>query len=95
MGRLPSSRKQTSAILPRMMTLLEAFRETEKPVMPMLRPKLKGKLEGSWACSAGYDLRTVFEFVKYESSGILSLLTNADVKAYFKEKAFAGAMKAT
>ena len=28
--------------------------------------KLKGKLSGSWACSAGYDLRIVFDFVKGE-----------------------------
>jgi len=28
--------------------------------------KLKGKLEGSWACSAGYDLRIIFRFGKYE-----------------------------
>jgi mRNA interferase YafQ len=27
--------------------------------------KLKGKLAGSWACSAGYDLRIVFHFVKH------------------------------
>ncbi len=26
--------------------------------------KLKGRLSGAWACSAGYDLRIVFEFVK-------------------------------
>jgi mRNA interferase YafQ len=26
--------------------------------------KLKGKLAGSWACSVGYDLRLVFDFVK-------------------------------
>ena len=25
--------------------------------------KLKGRLEGAWACSAGYDLRIVFDFV--------------------------------
>ena len=29
--------------------------------------KLKGKLAGSWACTVGYDLRIVFDFVK--SSG--------------------------
>ena len=29
--------------------------------------KLKGKLAGSWACTVGYDLRLVFDFVK--SSG--------------------------
>ncbi|HDP99155.1 MAG TPA: type II toxin-antitoxin system mRNA interferase toxin, RelE/StbE family [bacterium] len=28
--------------------------------------KLKGKLSGSWACSAGYDLRIIFDFVKSE-----------------------------
>lgn len=26
--------------------------------------KLKGKLSGSWACSVGYDLRIIFDFVK-------------------------------
>ena len=31
--------------------------------------KLKGKLSGSWACSAGYDLRIVFDFVKTEKGG--------------------------
>lgn len=25
--------------------------------------KLKGRLAGTWACSAGYDLRILFEFV--------------------------------
>lgn len=30
--------------------------------------KLKGKLAGSWACSVGYDLRIVFDFVKSENS---------------------------
>ena len=27
--------------------------------------KLKGGLAGSWACSAGYDLRIVFQFVQH------------------------------
>jgi len=35
--------------------------------------KLKGKLEGSWACSAGYDLRIIFEFVPYEGSEAIVL----------------------
>ena len=26
--------------------------------------KLKGKLAGTWTCSAGYDLRIVFDFVE-------------------------------
>jgi mRNA interferase YafQ len=34
---------------------------------PSLRThKLKGKLAKSWACSAGYDLRVVFQFVMHE-----------------------------
>ncbi len=33
---------------------------------PSLRTyKLKGKLAKSWACSAGYDLRVVFQIVKH------------------------------
>lgn len=37
--------------------------------------KLKGKLEGSWACSAGYDLRIIFEFVEYEGAETILLET--------------------
>jgi mRNA-degrading endonuclease YafQ of YafQ-DinJ toxin-antitoxin module len=34
--------------------------------------KLKGDLAGNWSCSAGYDLRVVFEFVQQEDAeGIL------------------------
>ena len=35
--------------------------------------KLKGILEGSWACSAGYDLRIVFEFVEHEQTEAILL----------------------
>jgi mRNA-degrading endonuclease YafQ of YafQ-DinJ toxin-antitoxin module len=43
---------------------------------PQLRThKLKGRLEGSWACSAGYDLRIVFRFVHYEGSEAILLET--------------------
>ena len=37
--------------------------------------KLKGELEGSWACSAGYDLRVVFRFVEYEGTDAILLET--------------------
>ena len=37
--------------------------------------KLKGELEGSWACSADYDLRTVFNFVEHEGSEAILLLS--------------------
>jgi addiction module RelE/StbE family toxin len=43
------------------------------PFHPRLRThKLKGDLEDSWACSAGYDLRIIFRFVEQvESQAIL------------------------
>jgi mRNA-degrading endonuclease YafQ of YafQ-DinJ toxin-antitoxin module len=31
--------------------------------------KLKGRLAGIWACSAGYDLRILFEFVPNPQGG--------------------------
>ncbi len=37
--------------------------------------KLKGKLKGSWACSVGYDLRIVFQFVDYEGQEAILLQT--------------------
>jgi mRNA interferase YafQ len=30
---------------------------------------------GSWACSAGYDMRIVFEFVQYEGAEAILLQT--------------------
>jgi mRNA-degrading endonuclease YafQ of YafQ-DinJ toxin-antitoxin module len=42
---------------------------------PSLRThKLRGPLAGCWACSAGYDLRIVFEFAQYESAEAILLL---------------------
>lgn len=35
--------------------------------------KLKGDLEGSWACSAGYDLRIIFRFVRYQEAEAILL----------------------
>jgi mRNA interferase YafQ len=37
--------------------------------------KLKGDLAGSWACSAGYDLRIVFDFVQHEEAEAILLLS--------------------
>jgi len=37
--------------------------------------KLKGKLRGSWACSAGYDLRIVFKYVQHEETEAILLET--------------------
>lgn len=42
---------------------------------PALRThKLRGSLAGCWACSAGYDLRIVFEFVMHEGAEAILLL---------------------
>ncbi len=35
--------------------------------------KLKGNLAGSWACSGGYDLRIVFQFVKHKGADAILL----------------------
>lgn len=41
---------------------------------PVLKThKLKGNLEDSWACSAGYDLRIVFEFVQHNGAEAILL----------------------
>ena len=37
--------------------------------------KLKGELGGSWACSAGYDMRIVFRFVQHEGAEAILLET--------------------
>jgi mRNA-degrading endonuclease YafQ of YafQ-DinJ toxin-antitoxin module len=45
------------------------------PFAPQLEThKLKGKLSGSWACSAGYDLRIVFDFVKAGKDSVDGIL---------------------
>lgn len=42
---------------------------------PSLRThKLRGQLAGCWACSAGYDLRVVFEYTQYEEAEAILLL---------------------
>jgi mRNA-degrading endonuclease YafQ of YafQ-DinJ toxin-antitoxin module len=46
----------------------------ENAFHPQLKThKLKGRLAGSWACSAGYDLRVVFEFVKHKGEEAILL----------------------
>lgn len=42
---------------------------------PSLRShKLRGTLAGCWACSAGYDLRIVYELVAHEDAEAIMLL---------------------
>lgn len=41
---------------------------------PALRTlKLKGKLAKSWACTAGYDLRVMFQFVRHDAKEAILL----------------------
>jgi mRNA interferase YafQ len=37
--------------------------------------KLKGELAGLWACSAGYDLRIVFEIAKRDDAEVILLVS--------------------
>ncbi len=49
---------------------------SEDAAHPKLKThKLKGKLEGSWACSVGYDLRIIFRFSQYENQEAIFLET--------------------
>jgi mRNA-degrading endonuclease YafQ of YafQ-DinJ toxin-antitoxin module len=36
--------------------------------------KLKGKFEGSWACSVDYELRIIFQLVKNPTTGVEEIL---------------------
>ena len=48
----------------------------EDAYIPSLKThKLKGDLAESWACSAGYDLRILFEFIQHEGSEAILLQT--------------------
>lgn len=37
--------------------------------------KLRGNLDGVWSCSAGYDLRVLFEFIEHEAAEAILLLS--------------------
>ena len=56
-------------------SILEVLNSLESDAFdaPLKTHKLKGELAGSWACSAGYDLRIVFEFVEHEGAEAILL----------------------
>jgi len=55
-------------------TILELL--AENVFNPLLKThKLKGNLEGSWACSVSYELRIIFKFVQYKESEAILLET--------------------
>jgi mRNA interferase YafQ len=48
----------------------------DDPFHPLLKThRLKGELRNSWACSAGYDLRIIFSFVKHLNAPAILLET--------------------
>lgn len=67
--RSPSFVRAAQRLLKKQPLAAAAFHQAltllaEAAFHPKLRThKLKGKLQGSWACAAGYDLRIVFDFV--------------------------------
>ena len=58
-----------------MASLRSAFAQLEDDAFhPSLKThKLKGDLNGRWACSFGYDLRIVFRFVQHEGQEAILL----------------------
>jgi addiction module RelE/StbE family toxin len=64
--------KKNPQAAPLLQAALEAL--AEDAFQPALKThKLKGELAGSWACSVGYDLRIVFEFVQREGDEAILL----------------------
>ena len=64
--------KKHPEIGPTLEATFEALMEDAFQVL-LKTHKLKGELAGSWACSAGYDLRLIFELVQYEGAEAILL----------------------
>jgi addiction module RelE/StbE family toxin len=66
--------KRHPEAVPLLQTALTAL--AEDAFQPAMKThKLKGEMAGSWACSVGYDLRIVFEFVRHEDAEAVLLQT--------------------
>jgi mRNA interferase YafQ len=64
--------KKHPEIAPSIQNTLELL--SVEPFHPRLRThKLKGEFQDSWACSGGYDLRIIFQFVEHEGSQAILL----------------------
>ena len=76
-GFTPAARrivKKDPEIAPSIQAALDSL--AEDAFQPALKThKLKGGWKGSWACSAGYDLRIIFEFVQHEGAEAIQLQT--------------------
>ena len=77
----PAFVRAAKRVVKRQPALAEDVQETlrllsEDAFDPRLRThKLKGGLDGSWACSAGYDLRIVFSFETQDEAEAILLET--------------------
>lgn len=54
-------------------TLVRLMEDAFDPILKT--HKLKGELSGSWACTVGYDLRIIFEFVQHQGREAVLLET--------------------
>ena len=64
--------KKNPNVAPSVQSTLELL--ASDAFQPVLKThKLKGDLAGSWACSAGYDLRIVFEIVQHDGAEAILL----------------------
>ena len=69
--RLVKKHREAAPLLQRALAAL-----AEDAFQPAMKThKLKGDMTGSWACSVGYDLRIVFEFVQHEGAEAVLLQT--------------------
>ena len=69
--RFIKKRPQTAEAIESALTLLSEDAQDSR----LKTHKLKGDLDGVWACSAGYDIRILFEFVQHEGAEAILLLT--------------------
>lgn len=70
------SPKKLARRKPELLDAMDAVlkRLEKEPYHPKLRPhRLSGDFEGCWACSCGYDLRIVFEFVRPGKTGVIEI----------------------
>jgi mRNA interferase YafQ len=75
-SKFTRSAKNLAQRTPELLDQLDAAlqRLEKEPYDPKLRThKLSGDFEGCWACSAGYDLRVVFEFVRPQKSAQMEI----------------------
>jgi addiction module RelE/StbE family toxin len=77
----PNFTRASKRLLKKNSKLSQVLQETLKTLeIDMFHPtlkthRLKGRLEGRWACSVAYDLRILFKVVQLEDTETILLLT--------------------